>query len=95
MSIGVSPAIRSTEKGEGGVIVPRPLKFYANVYPSLNGARGSLWDSKELADWFGRGRLACVEIAFDGEGGAVVSVVKGKRENEQDWNSLRLCDGDH
>lgn len=54
-----------------------PFKVWANVYSSLNGARGSLWDSKELADWFGRGRLACVEIQIDGEGGAVVSVVKG------------------
>lgn len=57
---------------------PDPFKVWANVYSSLNGARGSLWDSKELADWFGRGRLACVEIAFDGDRCVVVSVAVGE-----------------
>lgn len=62
---------------------PGCFKVWANVYSSLNGARGSVWDSKKLADWFGRGRLACVEIEFDGERGVVVSVAKGT-SNEPD-----------
>lgn len=54
------------------------MRIFVNVYRSLNGAMGSVWASKKLADWFGRGRLACVEITFNGERGVVVSVTKGE-----------------
>lgn len=40
---------------------------YANVYRSLNGAMGSIWETQELADQMaGRDRIACVPIDVPG-----------------------------
>lgn len=44
----------------------RSFKAWANVYRSLNGAMGSVYASRELADQQAAyGRLACVEIEFE------------------------------
>jgi hypothetical protein len=55
-------------RGEGRSVSGEPMKLYANVYRSVNGAMGSVYATRELADrMVGRDRLDC--IRFDaGEG---------------------------
>jgi quercetin dioxygenase-like cupin family protein len=42
---------------------------YVNMFHALNGACGSAWITRQIADQFGKGRIAVVEVEFEpGEG---------------------------
>lgn len=49
---------------------PTSKVYFVNIYTPVNGACGSVYESRELADQMaGKGRLACKEIYVrDGEG---------------------------
>jgi hypothetical protein len=48
---------------EGDTPAANLLQVFVNIYRPLNGACGSVYTTRELADqWAGRGRLACVEV---------------------------------
>ncbi|MGM4987393.1 hypothetical protein [Tardiphaga sp. 841_E9_N1_2] len=46
------------------------LRVFVNIYPPLNGACGSAYKTRELAEqWAGRSRIACIEVFYEaGEG---------------------------
>jgi hypothetical protein len=42
---------------------------YVNIYPALNGACGSVYRTRQIADQFGKGRIAVIEVKYEpGEG---------------------------
>lgn len=58
------------------------MKLWANVYRSLNGAVGSVHETRALADQMAAsGRLACVEFEFPGtlEAGFRAYILAGGR----------------
>lgn len=60
------------------------MRIFVNVYRALNGAMGSVYASRELADWMaGCGRLICLEIEI-GEGGVARVIAAGDNDNEPD-----------
>lgn len=56
--------------------VGKASKLFANVYRSINGAAGSVYTTRALADQMAvRGRLACVEFEIRDDEPAVVGDV--------------------
>lgn len=58
------------------------MRIFINVYRELNGAMGSVYASRELADHMaGRSRLVCLEVEIGENGAAWVVANQGVKKN--------------
>lgn len=62
--------------------MPSTETVWVNIYPEMNGASGSAHASRELADQWRKGRIACVEVPFTKGQGLHEDELKGLK-----WSS--------